>query len=141
MSVARYGDASGEPLHRAHEHRHNAERHHGKEPIEPQHNHRHADQQHQRRQDRKDAVHGQRLDGEGVGREAVEEIPHFASAVEGHREALEMGVQLRTEIVHQPLAQVNGDVAAGDTPRAEERMDQHQHQTATKEQRLRGKTL
>ena len=43
-------------------------------PVEPHHHDHHADQQHDRREDREEPVHGQRLDGEGVGGEPVEQI-------------------------------------------------------------------
>jgi hypothetical protein len=61
-------------------------------PVELQQDHDHAVQERNRREDGEDPVHRQGLDGAGVGREAVEEVPHLTPAVEGEREVLEMGV-------------------------------------------------
>src|SRR2546426_11968281 len=79
-----------------------------------------------RAHDREEAVHGERLNGEGVGREAVEEITDLAPAVKGEREALEVGVELAPEVVDHALADADGGVVAAHAERAQERVDADQ---------------
>src|SRR5262245_51571842 len=66
----------------------------------------------------------------------MEEVAYFASAMKSQREALQMRVQFGTEVVHQPLAQVNGEVIADDITHPNQRIDQHQYQAAHEEQGL-----
>jgi len=108
------------------------------QPVHADHDEEHHAKEGDRRQNGENPIHGDGLNGVGIRRDAIKQITHLSSAVEGQREALEMTVEITPEIVHHPLTDLDRGVVVENRQPPQEQVNQHQAEAGKQEEHFFG---
>jgi hypothetical protein len=130
----RDGDPSVEPTDGEQEQRTYAQGQEGELPVEMEHDRGHPAQQDERGGGGEQAVHGQRLQREGVRGDPVEKVPGLGPAVEGHGEPMQVRVEVAAQVAHHPLPDADGGVVGEHGQAAEGGIDQDERDAGGQEQ-------